>query len=174
SMTVFLWGLYYMIPIFIYTLLMILIVGIILGLLSIINKRMVVSVLISTMLIFVIYFMGVVFRLAVSTLYADWKLYIIDIGYNFGNMFMIILEPFGFQATPFFQQNFGMFFGYFEASLANLGDSIIAMDPENGLSFILPETNYISAIYSFFVIIAITVGSLFLSIFLVERKDVSG
>ncbi|MHA1504984.1 MAG: ABC transporter permease subunit, partial [Candidatus Heimdallarchaeota archaeon] len=31
SMTVFLWGLYYMIPIFIYTLLMILIVGIILG-----------------------------------------------------------------------------------------------------------------------------------------------
>ncbi|MHA1367722.1 MAG: ABC transporter permease subunit, partial [Candidatus Heimdallarchaeota archaeon] len=76
SMTVFLWGLYYMIPIFIYTLLMILIVGIILGLLSIINKRMVVSVLISTMLIFVIYFMGVVFRLAVSTLYADWKLYI--------------------------------------------------------------------------------------------------
>ena len=174
SMTVFLYGLYYMIPIYLYTLLMILVVGIILGLLSIINKKMVVSVLIATMLIFVIYFMGVIFRLALSTIYEDFKLYIVDIGYNFGNMFMIIMKPFGFQATPFYQQNFGIFFGYFEASLANIGDALIAMDPENGLSFMLPETNYISPIYSFFVIIAITVGSLLLAIFLVERKDVSG
>jgi hypothetical protein len=135
---------------------------------------MVVSVLIATMLVFVIYFMGLVLRLAIADFYANWYLYIIDIGYNFGNMFMIILKPFGFQATPFFQQNFGVFFGFFEASIANMGEGFIFIDPENGLSFILPETNYISPIYSFFVIIAITVVSIILSVVFVERKDVSG
>ena len=107
SSAVFIAGLKFMVPIYLYALLMIAVIGLILGFLSIINKRMVVSVLVIMFLVIFIYFLGIIFRVAIPEYYEKGFLYLIDLGYNLSLIFTTFLGFFGFQPTPFVQQNFG-------------------------------------------------------------------
>jgi ABC-type transport system involved in multi-copper enzyme maturation permease subunit len=173
SRTVFSQGMYYLLPIYIFSLIMIAAVGLILGFLSIINKRIVVSVLVNMFLLIIIYFLGIIFRVAIPSYYEAGYLYIIDIGYNLSLIFTLFLNLFGFQPTPFFQQNIGMFFGTYVAQFGDSSELIQGIDPENGLTFLLPETGYINPMVSLVVLVVITVLLFILGIILLERKDIS-
>jgi hypothetical protein len=173
SRTVFSQGMFYLIPIYIFSLIMIAAVGLILGFLSIINKRIVVSVLVNMFLLIIIYFLGIIFRVTIPTYYEAGYLYIIDIGYNLSLIFTLFLNLFGFQPTPFFQQNIGLFFGTYVAQFGDSSELLQGMDPENGLTFLLPETGYINPMVSLVVLVVITVLLFILGIILLERKDIS-
>ncbi|NHJ48582.1 MAG: ABC transporter permease subunit [Asgard group archaeon] len=173
SRAVFTQGMYYLLPIYLFSILMIACIGLILGFLSIINKRVVVSVLVNMFLIILIYFVGIIFRVAIPQYYAQWYLYLIDLGYNLSLIFTFFLNLFGFLPTPFFQQNIGMFFGTYAASFGDNSGILQTLEPENGLTFLIPETGYINPLVSLTALVVITVILLILGIILLERKDIS-
>ncbi len=173
STPVFTAGMKFLVPIYLFALLLIASVGMIMGFLSIVNKRIVVNVLVLMLVIVVIYFVGIIFRVAIPNYYATWRLYLIDLGYNFSLMFVIFLNFFGFQPTPFFQQNFGMFFGTYVSMFTDVSEFLGAADPENGLTFMLPETGYINPIVTIIVLVVITAVLFILGLIILERKDVS-
>ncbi len=172
STAVFIEGMKFMVPIYLYALLIIAVIGLILGFLSIINKRMVVSVLVIMFLIIFIYFLGIIFRVAIPTYYEAGYLYLIDLGYNLSLIFTTFLGFFGFIPIPFFQQNFGLFFGTYVSMFSDLSEFLGSADPENGLTFLLPETGYINPIVSIIVMVVITVLLFILGLIILERKDI--
>ena len=172
SSAVFIAGLKFLVPIYLYALLMIAVIGLILGFLSIINKRMVISVLVIMFLIIFIYFLGIIFRVAIPTYYESGHLYLIDMGYNLSLIFTTFLGYFGFQPIPFFQQNFGLFFGTYVSMFSDVSEFLGSADPENGLTFLLPETGYINPIVSIIVMVAITALLFILGLIILERKDI--
>jgi len=172
SSAVFIVGLKFLVPVYLYALLMIAVFGLILGFLSIINKRMVISVLVNMFLIIIIYFLGIIFRVAIPNYYESWYLYLIDLGYNLSLIFTTFLGFFGFQPNPFFQQNFGMFFGTYVSMFSDVSEFLGAADPENGLTFLLPETGYVNPIVSIIVIVAIAAALFILGLVVLERKDI--
>jgi ABC-type transport system involved in multi-copper enzyme maturation permease subunit len=173
SRAVFTQGMLFLVPVYLFSLLMIICIGIILGFLSIINKRVVVSVLVTMFLVILIYFLGIIFRVAIPQYYADWYIYLIDLGYNLSLIFTLFLNLFGFQPTPFFQQNFGRFFGTYITTFGDYSDLLQAVEPENGLLFLIPETGYINPIVSLVFLVGITILLFVLGIVLLERKDIS-
>ncbi len=174
SFDVFLQSLLYLVPIYLYALMMIAIIGFIMGFMSIINKKVVINVVFIMLAIIVIYFVGILLRLALPGYYETWSLYIIDLGYNLSTIFILFLKPFGFQPTPFFQQNFGLFFGTYVNQFTDISAFLGANDVENNLTFLLAETNYIHPLISLTVLIVITIVLLVIGIVVLERKDVGG
>ncbi len=174
SFEVFLQSLLYLVPIYLYALMMIAVVGLIMGFMSIVNKKVVVNVVIMMLAIIVIYFVGILLRLALPGYYETWYLYLVDLGYNLSTIFLLFLKPFGFQPTPFFQQNFGLFFGTYVNQFTDISAFLGANDVENNLTFLLAETNYIHPLISLTVMIVITVVLLIIGISVLERKDVGG
>ncbi|MHA1556928.1 MAG: ABC transporter permease [Candidatus Heimdallarchaeota archaeon] len=174
SFEVFLQSLLYLVPVYLFALMMIIIVGLIMGFMSIVSKKVVVNVVLIMLAIIVIYFVGILLRLALPGYYETFYLYIIDLGYNLSTIFLLFLKPFGFQPIPTFQQNFGLFFGTYVNQFTNLSAFLGASDVENNLTFLLAETNYIHPLISLTVLIVITVVLLIIGIVVLERKDVGG
>ncbi len=90
SLEVFLQSLLYLIPIYLYALMMIAVIGLIMGFMSIVSKKVVVNVVLIMLAIIVIYFVGILLRLALPRYYETWYLYIIDLGYNLSS---ILISP---------------------------------------------------------------------------------
>lgn len=76
STTVFVVGLKFLVPIYLYALLLIVCVGLIMGFLSIVNKRIVVNVLLLMLIVVVIYFLGIIFRVAIPSYYERYNRYL--------------------------------------------------------------------------------------------------
>lgn len=174
SSVVFLQSLYYLIPTYLFALIMIIVVGILMGFMSIVSKRAVVNILVLMIIVLLVYFLGLMFRVAIPGFYEQWNIYIIDIGYNLSAIYTSFLNLFGFQPTPFFQQNFGLFFGTYVNQFTNISAFLGASDTENGLNFLLPETGYINPIISIIFLAVFVVVILIVGIVILERKDVSG
>ncbi|MHA1744203.1 MAG: ABC transporter permease [Candidatus Heimdallarchaeota archaeon] len=173
SRKVFATGMYYFIPIFLFSILIIACVGLILGFLSIINKRVVVGVLVNMLLIITIYFLGIILRLAIPQIYTTYHLYLLDLGYNLSLIFLFFLSGFGFQPIPTFQKNMGLFFGTYPTMIGDTSKYLDSLDPENGITIISSVNSYISPIVSLIVLVSITVFLLILGLIILERKDIS-
>ncbi|MCF2144836.1 MAG: ABC transporter permease subunit [Candidatus Heimdallarchaeota archaeon] len=173
SLKVFSVGMYYFIPIFLFSILLIASIGFIMGFLSIINRRAVVGVLVNMLLIIIIYFVGIIFRLAVPQYYTLYKLYLIDLGYQLSIIFIFLLGLFGFQPIPTFQQNMGLFFGTYPSMFGQASKYLSNIDPENGITVIAAENNFISPLVSLIFLASITILLLILGLVLLERKDIS-
>ena len=174
SMAVFAQTLIFLIPTYLFGLLMITVVGIIFGFLSIVNRKAVINILILMLLIIMIYFIGIIFRFGIPSYYENWRLYLVDIGYNLSIIFTAILKPFGFDPNPFYQTSFGLFFGTYVNQFTDISAFLSASDTDQGLTFILPETGYINPIISIVVLIAITSIFLAIGLIVLNKKDVSG
>ena len=65
-----------------------------------------------------------------------------------------------------------MFFGTYVSMFSDLSEFLGAADPENGMTFLLPETGHINPIVSIIAMVVVAAALFIIGLIILERKDI--
>ena len=125
-------------------------------------------ILVMAGMVILAYFGMFIVRAQFSAYYDTYDLHHIDMGYYMGNVYLLMMESFGYRPTPFLEGIMGSFAGTHDtAGLAGLS--------EQDQGFILPglpETGFYTRIESLLIWSGLTIGLMGAAIVRLYRKDV--
>lgn len=102
-----------------------------------------------------------------SGVYEDFSLYLIDVNYHLGNVFVFVVEAFGVSLSPQTQAGLGTVTGVFDATQWGR-DPLVG-----GFSGSVPLTGYVPAVASLALVVVVAVGLLGVALYHFEHKDIS-
>jgi len=119
-------------------------------------------------LVILSYFGMFIIRVQYSTYYDAYDLQHIDLGYHMGNVYLLLMEGFGYRPTPFLQGIMGSFAGTHDVQ----GFSSLNEADQGFLLPSLPRTGYYSQVESLLIWTGLTIALMTAAVFRLYRKDV--
>lgn len=136
--------------------------------LSVLSKSSGKIILVMALVVILAYFGMFIIRTSYPTYYDVYDLQHVDLGYHMGNVYLLMMEGFGYQPTPFLEGIMGTFAGTHDISgLSGLNEE------DQGFTLPgLPVTDYYSRIESLLVWSGLTLALTAAAVVKLYRKDV--